>query len=207
MRRLGRVLAPVEQPQAGWSLLIVAAAVIGGLAAAGLRHVSLLVAFLVPLAIGGLTVYALARFPGQQPVPSLPPGPARHELRPVPAPVSEPETEDLVRLQPIGSRSATGAPWWQQADGSSAPPVQDVVVASACDVADYLGSALIAQCPRCGAFELEAMSAGSRWGFQCECCDFTWDWQPGTPWPPVQVRPGRRRRSRPPAPLSTSRAP
>lgn len=205
MRWSGRVPTPVDQPSVWWSLLIVAAAVIGGLAAAGLRHVPLLLAVLVPVGVGGITVYALAKWPAQQPAPPTPPlpaGPYPCEARPMPAPVSQAEAEDLVRLQPIVSRPATDGPWWQKADGPSALPSQDVLLGPAPNVVGYLDSALIAQCPDCGAFGLEAkrMQAPNRWGFRCESCDFTWPWQLGTPWPPVRVRPWRRKQSRRPAP-------
>jgi hypothetical protein len=214
MRWPGRVLAPDNQPSMWWSLIIVAAAVIGGLAAAALRHVSLLTAVLIPLGVGVITVYAVARWPGQQPVPPpppapppLPPGPIEDRL--VHAPVHQAETGDLVRLQPIVSQSATDAQWWQPGDGPPAPPGQDGLLRPAADLVGYLDSALVAQCPDCGAFGIEARrrQKSSRWGFRCESCEFTWHWQPGTPWPPVAVRPGRRKQPRLPAPLSTSRAP
>jgi predicted RNA-binding Zn-ribbon protein involved in translation (DUF1610 family) len=117
-------------------------------------------------------------------------------------PVSRAETKDLVQLQPIASPTATDASWWEKADGPPALSSQEVLVVPAPELASYLASALIAQCPNCGAFGLEAsrLQAGDGWDFRCESCDFHWPWQPGKPWPPVGIRPGRRKQSGPPAP-------
>jgi hypothetical protein len=51
-------------------------------------------------------------------------------------------------------------------------------------------SALIAQCPRCGEFRLDVSHVAQDYVFQCRngSCGNTWNWTPGTPWPPVVVR-------------------
>jgi hypothetical protein len=77
--------APVSTAQAGpaelgWALLVIAAAVIGGLAAATLVDASVVVAVIVSVVIGGIGVVALFRLPARS--PGLrggqgPPGPRR----------------------------------------------------------------------------------------------------------------------------------
>jgi hypothetical protein len=203
MRWLSRSSARGNPPPVGWSLLILAAAVIGGLAAAELRHVPLLVALLVPLAFGSLTVYGLARWPERQGTPPRPPSPQSHqESRPRPDAISQQETEARVWLQPIKPPSATDGPWWQKADGPAGPPSQEARLMPVPDLASYLASTVIAQCPHCGAFGLEVRPSpgGSSWSFRCHSCGHRWGWRPGTPWPPVHVMPGRRNAPRPPAP-------
>ena len=205
MRWLSRARARGNPPPVGWSFLILAAAVIGGLAAAELRHMPLLAALLVPLAFGSLTVYGLARWPGRQgtpPIPPIPPDPippSPPDPSP-PDPISQPEAR--VWLQPIQPPSAPDGQWWQQAYGPAGSPGQAARPMPAPDLASYLASTVIAQCPNCGAFGLEVRHApgGSSWSFRCDSCDHRWNWRPDTPWPPVHVMPGRRNAPRPPAP-------
>ena len=56
----------------------------------------------------------------------------------------------------------------------------------------YLQTSIVAQCPRCGAFHLDAAAAPPGYRFRCRACAFDWGWQPGEPWPAVQVNPRRR---------------
>jgi hypothetical protein len=213
MRWLSRTSARGNPPPVGWSFLILAAAVIGGLAAAEIRHVPLLVAILVPLAFGGLTVYGLARWPGglarwpgrQQTAPG-PPTPAaprpRLELRTRADAVSPPQAQAQVWLQPTQPTSARDSQWWQKASGPAPEPGRDSRPVPDSDLASYLVSTTIAQCPNCGAFGIEVRhtSDGRNWSFRCDSCDHRWGWTPGTPWPPIHVMPGRRKPPRPPAP-------
>ncbi len=57
----------------------------------------------------------------------------------------------------------------------------------------YLETSVIAQCPRCGAFHLDAQADPPGYRFGCRTCGSEWDWQPGRPWPAVRVNPRRRR--------------
>jgi hypothetical protein len=225
MRWSSRAPAPGNRPRAGWSLFILAAALIGGLAAAELRHVPLLVVLLVPLVLGGLTVYGLARWPGRQvtppqlpgpqlPGPQLPepqlrgpqrPGPqtpAGPERSPGPGAAPPDQTQAQVWLQPVQPASATDAQWWHRADGPAPPPGRNARPTPTPDLASYLASTAIAQCPNCGAFGIEVRHTPGHtsWSFRCDSCDHRWSWRPGTPWPPVHVMPGRRNAPRPPAP-------
>jgi hypothetical protein len=107
--------------------------------------------------------------------------------------------ETVVQLLPLppepGRPGPPDAPWWDSAQGAPSPS-PGARRAPAPDLSTYLAATFIAQCPRCGAFRLDIHRAADDWNFRCESCDYTWTWQPGTPWPPVRVRP----RERPPAP-------
>jgi hypothetical protein len=95
---------------------------------------------------------------------------------------------------------AAGQSWWQEAKAGPPPPSRDAKRAPAPDLSTYLASTFVAQCPRCGAFDLDIRPAGgSAWDFRCESCANIWTWQPGTPWPQVRVMPGRRKLTRPPS--------
>jgi hypothetical protein len=222
--------------QFGWALLVIAAALIGGLAAATLVHASLTIAVIVSVVAGGLGVVILFRSParspeltagGQEnadtgrypvprrPAPPVPQGPraappASFPADPVaPGPVASGQggrdgqgrggtparTETVVQLLPLpaqpGNVVGSGppdAPWWDSAQGAP-PPSPGAKRAPAPDLSTYLASTFIAQCPHCGAFRLDLRRARNGWDFRCESCEYTWTWQPGTPWPPVRVMP------------------
>ena len=110
--------------------------------------------------------------------------------------------EAVVQLLPLppqpGNAEPADAPWWDSAQLGPPPPSPRAERSPAPDLSTYLASTFIAQCPRCGAFRLDIARARSGWDFRCESCEYVWTWQPGTPWPPVRVMPGRRKESRPP---------
>ncbi len=197
-------------PQLPWALLVIAAALVGGLAAAALVHTNLVVAVIVAV-VAGVIAVAVFRAPGRsaaerdqppagrlRPVPpaaapAAPPAPA------APAPAAGP-AGTAVQLLPLppqpranSTRQAAAQSWWDAAQGAPPRPSAGAQRAPAPDLSTYLASTFIAQCPRCGAFRLDITPAASGWDFRCESCEYAWTWQPGTPWPPVRVMPGRRR--------------
>jgi len=227
---------------------VIAAALIGGLAAATLVHASVVVAVIVSVVVGGVALLAVFRSPSRPPELQAgasadsgryPAAPGRHAsggpraagpqaTRPLDpnapqaaspvafaaaapdpvAPVSaarrrpEPDgqaRETVVQLLPLppepGRPGPPDAPWWDSAQGAPSPS-PGAKRAPAPDLSTYLAATFIAQCPRCGAFRVDIHRAGNDWDFRCESCEYTWTWQPGTPWPPVRVMP----RERPPAP-------
>jgi hypothetical protein len=225
-RRPGPEPSPVLGPaHIGWALVVIAAALIGGLAAAALVHASLVVAVIVSVVIGVIGVLVLLRSPARSPeltvshqatVPrtqppraapppeSYPPDPVA-PATPAPsaagpgnpgpdglnrggAPAVNETVVQLLPLTPPGTAGPADAPWWDSAQGKPAPSA-GAKRAPAPDLSTYLGSTFIAQCPRCGAFRLDIRRARSAWDFRCEVCEYTWSWQPGTPWPPVRVMP------------------
>jgi hypothetical protein len=258
--------------QVGWALLVIAAALIGGLAAATLVHTSLIITVIVSLVAGGIAVLAVFRSPARPPQPmageredddfgrypaprhrlasqTVPPAPfasaapdptapaaqapaaqvpaaqvpaaqvpaaqvpaaqiraAQVPAAPVPAapaPAASgrdrggpPANEAVVQLLPLppqpGNAEPADPPWWDSAQGGPPSPSPGAKRAPAPDLSTYLASTFIAQCPRCGAFRFDIRRARSGWDFRCESCEYTWTWQPGTPWPPVRVMPRGRK--------------
>jgi hypothetical protein len=59
--------SPVGPAQLGWALLVIAAALIGGLAAATLVHTSLTIAVIVSVVAGGIAILAAFRWPARPP--------------------------------------------------------------------------------------------------------------------------------------------
>jgi hypothetical protein len=208
-----------------WALLVIAAALIGGLAAAALVHTSLIVTVLVAV-IAGVIAIAVFRSPAVPPdpserltsdravptragfpdarsrtAPSTPVTPVTPVAPAAPATsASAGPTAPVVQLLPVQAQNQTGASWWDAAAGAPPPPSAAAQLTPAPDLSTYMASTFIAQCPACGAFRLDSRRTQDGWDFRCESCEYIWAWQPGTPWPPVRVMPGRRRKSRPPSP-------
>ena len=175
--------------QLGWAVLVIAAALIGGLAAATLVHASFVIALIVSVAVGGVALLAAFWWPAPPPAAFAAGAPGR------PEPDGQAH-ETVVQLLPLPPQPGRPeAPWWDSAQGAP-PPSPGAKRAPAPDLSTYLAATFIAQCPRCGAFRLDIHRARDVWDFRCESCQYTWTWQPGTPWPPVRVKP----RERPPAP-------
>jgi hypothetical protein len=200
-----------------WALLVIAAALVGGLAAAALVHVSLVIAVIVGVVAGGIAVAVFrssgrpAQWPPAAPPASWPPADrdgssaARGSAVPPGSAGSPGPAETVVQLLPAQPgrghpRPGADQEWWNAAQGARPSASSDAQRRPAPDLSSYLGSTLIAQCPRCGAFRLDFRQARSGWDFRCESCGHVWSWQPGSPWPLVRVAPKRRTQSRPPAP-------
>ena len=191
--------APGGPPQLLWALLVIAAALVGALAAAALVHTSLVVTVIAAVVTGGIAV-AVFRSPARPGERSAPSGPAAPS-GPVTVPGSAETAVQLLPLPPTPgenqSRSAAAPAWWDAAQTGPPPPSPAAQRVPAPALSTYLASTFIAQCPHCGAFRLDIRGAGCGWDFRCEACDYVWTWQPGTPWPPVRVMPGRRRPASP----------
>ena len=219
----GRRGRPRTRPQPGpqpgspplaWALLVIAAALVGGLAAAALVHTSLVIAVVVAVVVGVIAVVVF-RSPARAAPPAWPDSPAPErptqesraqesrapgragfpDPRRQPSSPAPPQTDAVVELLPlqVPAGQNTSRPWWDAAAGPPPRPSSAAQRAPAPDLSSYLAATLIAQCPRCGAFRLDARRAQQDWDFRCQSCDYAWAWQPGTPWPPVRVMPGRRR--------------
>jgi hypothetical protein len=249
--RGGRRPGRAEPPGVFWSLLVIAAALIGGLAAAEIEHTSHVTTVIVSVAVGVIAVLVVARWPGrpaeltddrrqgldsgpqrrppadpsamtqpyppkQSPAPSGGAGYTRVDPRnqPPPEPETPARTAAAVELIPFPSRGGagqaqrTGGEGWWDASAAPRPAPPEGRPAPAPDLSTYLDptvtarldSAVIAQCPRCGAFELDVDRDRDPWAFRCQACAKTWTWRPGTPWPAVRVAPRRRKEWRPPPP-------
>lgn len=208
-----------------WPAVIIGASVIGGLVAAAVGGASVLNALIISILIGGVIAVAVhygLRGTAQHDaaVPerawgarhgSQAPGRGDHvsqggqisgdDDRLDPWQASGRAEEDggpygavqMMRLPP----PATAEPsWWDQTG-----PVHESQSKTrpAPPLSSYMSSAVIAQCPRCGSFAIDADERPADWAFGCRACSHRWAWRPGTQWPAVEVRPGRRGgRRRPP---------
>jgi len=212
----GRPARPGSAPlNSGWALLVIAMALIGGLAAATLVDASLVIAVVVSVVIGAIGAVVVFRSPAREPelaasrtatIPRAQPRPGKMSQA-TPPPGSYPPdpvapvaadglnrggapavNETVVQILPLGTEGPPDAPWWDSAHPAPAPSA-GAKRAPAPDLSTYLASTFIAQCPRCGAFRLDIRRPGAAGISACEACENTWTWQPGTPWPPVRVMP------------------
>jgi len=220
----GQMRAPGDKrPDLIWSALIVAASVLGGVAATDVCHEYTSYAVGVSLLVAAVLVFSLyigwfdAMQPAPQdrgrPYPGAPPvGPGHTAESRVPPGLSggvqhdglttpyEPVREEPIQagvvrvVQPSGAR-----PWWDDhAQGGSGRRGAGAPGPRAVDLSKFLDQALIAQCPNCGAFRVDYDNRAAVWGFRCQECRQEWTWQPGTPWPAIQIRPTARVRRPPP---------
>jgi hypothetical protein len=211
--------SPGGSPNPLLSVLAIAAALVGGLAAADIVKASITVTLIVSLVVAAIAVFALARWPGPPQLPAAreerpgqlqprPPGPG-----PAPNPVTRPlpqpgpprheldgdaGTNTVVQLLPAQPEQA-GSDWWKNGPVPPPKPSPGEQRAPAPDLSTYLAFTQIAQCPNCGAFGLEIGQIRGGWGFRCDSCAYTWAWRPGAPWPTTRVAPARRRQARPPS--------
>ncbi|MGR7025650.1 hypothetical protein [Geodermatophilus sp. URMC 62] len=127
----------------------------------------------------------------------------------------DPAGEPPAEAHPPAERSAAGSPdaeprapdderahlalpvpsvqWW----GRGSPSAQAPGAAPASepapppDLETYVQTSIIAQCPRCGSFQLDVQAVPPGYGFQCRTCGVGWDWRPDQPWPAGRVDPRR----------------
>jgi hypothetical protein len=208
----GRARRPEGTEQnLAWSALIVVASVLGGLAAADVTHESTRVALLFSLLVAAIMVVALyqglvdQRRSLNEQRGGLGPGgpvadPARaitgggHRLSTETAP---PRRQPVLPVQPgvvqLVQRADSGAWWEGHTADRSARPTGSAPAPRAADLSQFLDKALIAQCPNCGAFRIDVDSRrAAELAFGCQECRYQWTWQPGHPWPAIQVRPSAR---------------
>jgi hypothetical protein len=190
-------------PDLAWSALFVVASVLGGLAAADITHESTLFAVIFSLMVAIIMMFALQQglldrthLAAGQPAgrrddegSGVPHGDHGGQRAGPTSPV-QPIQPGAVRL--MQPQSADGT-WWKDhvvpagRNGSPAAPPD-------ASLAQFLDQALIAQCPHCGAFRIDADNRAAELKFRCQECRRQWTWQPGRPWPAIQVRPDARER-------------
>jgi hypothetical protein len=223
MSRAGTAIVHGRWPTWLWSAVIIGASVIGGLAAAALGGASILTALIISILIGGVIAVAAHfrlrsaaqrdatvpdrgwgdRHGSQVPDRGGQGGQiSRDDDRPDPWRSSGRTEENggphgAVRIMDLPAPAAPGPSWWDKtgpvqesrSKGRPAPPLSS-----------YMSSAVIAQCPRCGSFAIDAAERAADWAFGCRACGHRWAWCPGTPWPAIEVRPRLRRERRGPPP-------
>jgi hypothetical protein len=118
--------------------------------------------------------------------------PGQHDGQPpVPGAPVQPGVVRLIQQPP-----PAGSAWWEEhqagtPDRRAARPAPPRQVA----LSQFLDQTLIAQCPNCGAFRIDVDNRAPEWLFRCLECGQRWTWQPGQPWPPIEVRPNARGRT------------
>ncbi|HET7015353.1 MAG TPA: hypothetical protein VFI65_15650 [Streptosporangiaceae bacterium] len=187
-----------------WIALVVLASVVGGLAGAAIDHgrVPVSIDVVISVIIGGVTAFIALRRLMSLAVAAPSPG-FGHQSGPDQSPqhgggqARRPgELRDPVLVLPIAGQAGPSSPWWELAGKPRPGSAGERDALRPHELDRYQDAAFIAQCPRCGAFELDADQDSQAWTFHCYACDCRWSWRPGTAWPPVQVRPKLRTKRR-----------
>jgi hypothetical protein len=110
-----------------------------------------------------------------------------------PAPGSPAPTARLV----LDVEKPAGGQWWTQTQTSAPPrPTSNGdaprPVTQARDLAGYVESARVVQCPRCGSFHIDVTRLAGGYSFRCRTDEHAWQWQPGRAWPSTVVVSRRR---------------
>jgi hypothetical protein len=119
------------------------------------------------------------------------PPPAQSQLPQQPPQPAPPRPSQLTVPLAGGNAPSGGRQWWTERNSTATPRDGAMAVTDAPPLSSYRPQdALIAQCPRCGDFRIDAVRQGGDYAFRCrnERCANTWTWTPGTPWPAVVVR-------------------
>ncbi|NUT99195.1 MAG: hypothetical protein HOY78_45045 [Saccharothrix sp.] len=168
-----RVMAQVVR-----GLTVVLAAAGAGIGAAFATDLHLWQRLVVGV-VSGLLGVALALLfvaRAEKPAPVIPPPP-----RPMPSPPPAP---------PAPQPDVNGQ-WWQQTGKPTTATKPVAARKESVPLKDFdAHRAQIAQCPRCGGFELDVRRDGHACAFTCRNpdCRATWEWLPGTAWPATVVR-------------------
>ncbi|KPM53416.1 hypothetical protein CcI49_30575 [Frankia sp. CcI49] len=116
----------------------------------------------------------------------------------------------LLPVERPGTETTRSGQWWTQtatppggpASGAREPagnrttPGTEPVRPAPREIAELREAARVVQCPRCGAFRVDARYAATGFAFRCRVDGHSWSWQPGTAWP-VTVVTSRRRNGNP----------
>jgi len=212
-------------PDLIWSAALAVASLVGGLAAADLTGESTLAAVVVSLVVAAIGVFALYQgwldnirpAYGQHAVPPGSHGPRAGQGPPGgpgyaaglgafrPPQDGDPDDQGIAQYDPVQPglvrvvQQPGGVPWWEEhARLRPGGRVARTAGPRRVDLSQFLGQALIAQCPNCGSFHVDFRNQAEPWAFWCADCRQQWTWQPGDPWPAIAVRPRARGQLHPP---------
>ena len=108
-RRPGTQPSPAGPALFGWAVVVIAAALIGGLAAAALVHTSLVIAVAVSVVIGAIGVVVLFRSPARSPELTAP-AHDHYAARPgAPGPAPPPESYPPDPVAPVTAQAPVPA--------------------------------------------------------------------------------------------------
>ncbi|MEV4319081.1 hypothetical protein [Actinocrispum sp. NPDC049592] len=141
---------------------------------------------LIAVVAGVLVAMLLTREDEPEPVPE-PPRPA---FQPPPADEPQPTTRMVLDVD----TPAGGGQWWTQTKSAPQPSVNGDArpAPKPRDLAGYVDTARVVQCPRCGSFQIDVTRLAGGFSFRCRTDDHAWQWQPGRAWPATVVVSRRR---------------
>lgn len=160
------------------------------------------IVLVVVLFAGGFAVAALLE--NREPAPP-PAGPEREQSPPAPeAPAlptgqpqqrpdnwwpEQPQAPQRIESPPTDAATERPTHWWV-----SSPPSRATQPKARSTVRFDPRHARIAQCPKCGGFDLNVGRDDHGYRFACRSCPSAWQWAPGAPWPGAAPDPRRRQR-------------
>jgi hypothetical protein len=155
-----------------------------------------LAGMLLAVLVGVLLATVLARDDDKpEPVTTPLPEPQR---RPAPQPTPQPTPpaqQATARIVLDADPPSGGGQWWTQtgtapratSNGDTPRPA-----AQPRDLAGYVDTARVVQCPRCGSFQIDVTRLAAGYSFRCRTDEHAWQWQPGRAWPATVVVSRRR---------------
>jgi hypothetical protein len=88
-----------------------------------------------------------------------------------------------------------GGQWWTQTNATPRAQGNGDAPRPATqprDLAGYVDTARVVQCPRCGSFQIDVTRLAGGFSFRCRTDEHAWQWQPGRAWPATVVVSRRR---------------
>lgn len=127
------------------------------------------------------------------PTTRLPRGP--QPTAPPPPPTPPPPRNPPLALVPVEPDPTAGVFSWGrsvQPPSASSSPSSSARPQPPPELADYVDSVRVVQCPHCGDFRVDVRRDDTGYAFTCRFDDrHHWQWRPGGPWPTVTARASR----------------
>jgi hypothetical protein len=130
--------------------------------------------------------------------PASAPVPVQEPRRPRPneaTTVIAPRAGAPARLVLDAETPSAGGQWWTQTGAKPGPTGNGEAARPATqarDLAGYVETARVVQCPRCGSFHIDVTRLAAGYSFRCRTDEHAWQWQPGRAWPATAVVSRRR---------------
>lgn len=135
--------------------------------------------------------------PVRDPAPTQPaPPPSAPPVAASRPPAIRLAVESLSGGNGTGAPDGGGGPWWGHrpsrsgAAPAAAPPAPPPRTPPA--FAEYFRDTVLAQCPRCGSFDVDYTRTGDDFAFTCRSCPHQWPWRLDQDWPAIDAHPRRR---------------
>jgi hypothetical protein len=179
--------------RAAMAALLVAGACVGAALAWQLDVLdeSWQVAGMLIAVVAGVLIATLLTREEPEPEPVPRPMPEPHRPAPMPAP---PDQQPTTRMVLDVDTPSAGGQWWAQTKAAPRPTTNGDArpATQPRDLAGYVETARVVQCPRCGSFQIDVTRLAGGFSFRCRTDDHAWQWQPGRAWPATVVVSRRR---------------